>query len=217
MNNSLYFLLGWGAPIGAAIFAFVLVRSINRRDAGTEKMQQIAALIRSGAMAFLRTEYQCLAVFVAVMFVILVMFLPGNALWIGVSFLVGAVLSATAGWVGMRTATGAAVRTTAAAQTSLAGALQVAFSSGAVMGLTVVALGTLGIAVLYFLYGGLDGDGPSAIASLLGMSLGASSIALFARVGGGIFTKAADVAAGSLLRNHALGRAKPGHHRRQRR
>ena len=195
MNNSLYFLLGWGAPIGAAIFAFVLVRSINRRDAGTEKMQQIAALIRSGAMAFLRTEYQWLAVFVAVMFVILVVFLPGNALWIGVSFLVGAVLSATAGWVGMRTATGAAVRTTAAAQTSLAGALQVAFSSGAVMGLTVVALGTLGIAVLYFLYGGLDGDGPSAIASLLGMSLGASSIALFARVGGGIFTKAADVAA----------------------
>jgi len=98
MNNSLYFLLGWGAPIGAAIFAFVLVRSINRRDAGTEKMQQIAALIRSGAMAFLRTEYQWLAVFVAVMFVILVAFLPENALWIGVSFLVGAVLSATAGW-----------------------------------------------------------------------------------------------------------------------
>ena len=95
MNNSLYFLLGWGAPIGAAIFAFVLVRSINRRDAGTEKMQQIAALIRSGAMAFLRTEYQWLAVFVAVMFVILVVFLPGNALWIGVSFLVGAVLLAT--------------------------------------------------------------------------------------------------------------------------
>ena len=129
-------------------------------------------------MAFLRTEYQWLALFVAGMFVILVAFLPENALLVGVSFLVGAVLSATAGWVGMRTATGAAVRTTAAAQTSLAAALQVAFSSGAVMGLTVVALGTLGIALLYFLYGGLDGDGPSAIASLLGMSLGASSIAL---------------------------------------
>ena len=195
MNNPLYFLFGFGAPIGAAIFAFVLVRSINRRDAGTERMQQIAALIRSGAMAFLRTEYQWLAVFVAIMFGILWAFLPGNALLVGVSFIVGAVLSATAGWVGMRTATSAAVRTTAAAQTSLAAALQVAFSSGAVMGLTVVALGTLGIAVLYFLYGGLDGNGPSAIASLLGMSLGASSIALFARVGGGIFTKAADVAA----------------------
>jgi K(+)-stimulated pyrophosphate-energized sodium pump len=135
-----------------------------------------------------------LAVFVALMFGVLVAFLPGNSLLVGVSFLVGASLSATAGWVGMRTATGAAVRTTAAAQKSLAGALQVAFSSGAVMGLTVVALGTLGIALLYYLYGGLAGQGASAVESLLGMSFGASSIALFARVGGGIFTKAADVA-----------------------
>ena len=194
MDNSLYFVFGLGAPIAAAIFAFVLVRSINRRDAGSERMQQIAALIRSGAMAFLKTEYSVLAIFVAVVFVILVAFLPGNPLLVGISFLVGAALSATAGWVGMRTATGAAVRTTAAAQTSLASALQVAFSSGAVMGMTVVALGTLGIAVLYFLYGGLSGDGQSAAAALFGLSFGASSIALFARVGGGIFTKAADVA-----------------------
>ena len=194
MDNPLYLLLGFGAPIAAAIFAFVLIGSINRRDAGSERMQQISALIRSGAMAFLRTEYSVLAVFVVIMFGILVAFLPGNSLLVGVSFLVGASLSATAGWIGMRTATGAAVRTTAAAQKSLAGALQVAFSSGAVMGLTVVALGTLGIAALYLLYGGLDGEGASAIESLLGMSLGASSIALFARVGGGIFTKAADVA-----------------------
>jgi K(+)-stimulated pyrophosphate-energized sodium pump len=194
MNNPLYFVLGFGAPIAAAIFAIVLIRDINRRDAGTERMQQIAALIRSGAMAFLRTEYSVLSIFVAVMFVVLVAFLPGNSLLVGISFLVGAVLSGTAGWVGMRTATAAAVRTTAAARTSLAGALAVAFSSGAVMGLTVVALGTLGISLLYFLYGGLSGNGPSAIASLLGLSLGASSIALFARVGGGIFTKAADVA-----------------------
>ncbi|MBM63940.1 MAG: sodium-translocating pyrophosphatase [Acidobacteria bacterium] len=194
MDTSLYFLLGFGAPVGAAIFAFVLVRAINARSAGSERMQQIAALIRQGAMAFLQTEYKVLAIFVIVMFGVLVAFLPGDSLLVGVSFLVGAVLSATAGWVGMRTATGAAVRTTAAAQTSLAGALQVAFSSGAVMGMTVVALGTLGIAFLYWAYGGLDGRGDSAIASLLGMSLGASSIALFARVGGGIFTKAADVA-----------------------
>ena len=194
MNTSLYFVLGFGAPIAAAIFAFVLVRAINARPAGSEQMQQISALIRQGAMAFLQTEYKVLAVFVVVMFGVLVVFLPGDSLLIGLSFLVGAFLSAAAGWVGMRTATGAAVRTTAAAQTSLAGALQVAFSSGAVMGMTVVALGTLGISLLYWLYGGLDGQGPSAIASLLGMSLGASSIALFARVGGGIFTKAADVA-----------------------
>ena len=112
----------------------------------------------------------------------------------GVAFLAGAVLSATAGWIGMQTATSAAVRTTHAATTSLSSALRVAFSSGAVMGLTVVALGTLGIAVLYYLYGGLSGAGASAVESLFGFSLGASSIALFARVGGGIYTKAADVA-----------------------
>ena len=194
MDNPLYLVLGLGAPLVAAVFAFVLVNSINKKDAGSERMQQISALIRSGAMAFLKTEYSVLAIFVAVMFVVLVAFLPGDSLLVGVSFLVGALLSATAGWVGMRTATGAAVRTTAAAQTSLAGALQVAFSSGAVMGLTVVALGTLGIALLYLLYGGLSGEGVAAIDSLLGLSLGASSIALFARVGGGIFTKAADVA-----------------------
>ena len=194
MDNSLYVLLGVGAPVAAALFALSLIRTINAQDAGSERMRQIAALIRRGAMAFLRTEYSVLAVFVVVMFGVLVLFLPGSSFLVGVSFLVGALLSATAGWIGMRTATGAAVRTTAAAQISLAGALRVAFSSGAVMGMTVVALGTLGIALLYWLYGGLDGRGPSAIGSLLGMSLGASSIALFARVGGGIFTKAADVA-----------------------
>jgi K(+)-stimulated pyrophosphate-energized sodium pump len=194
MNNLLYVILGVGAPIAAAVFACVLVRNINAQDAGSERMQQISALIRRGAMAFLRTEYSVLTVFVVAMFGVLVTFLPGDSLLVGLSFLVGAALSATAGWIGMRTATGAAVRTTAAAQVSLAGALRVAFSSGAVMGLTVVALGTLGIALLYWLYGGLDGEGPAAIGSLLGLSLGASSIALFARVGGGIFTKAADVA-----------------------
>ena len=155
-------------------------------------MQRIAALIRSGAMAFLKTEYTVLSGFVVVMFVVLWAFVSGLT---ATAFLVGALLSASAGWIGMRTATGAAVRTTHAAKTSLSSALRVAFSSGAVMGLTVVALGTLGIAVLYYLFGGLSGAGRSAVGSLFGFSLGASSIALFARVGGGIFTKAADVAA----------------------
>ena len=116
MANPLYLVLGLGAPLVAAVFAFVLVNSINKKDAGSERMQQISALIRSGAMAFLKTEYSVLAIFVGVMFVVLVAFLPGDSLLVGVSFLVGALLSATAGWVGMRTATGAAVRTTAAAQ-----------------------------------------------------------------------------------------------------
>ncbi len=194
MEQQLYYALGWGAPVVAALFALFLIRRINGHAPGTARMQRIAALIRSGAMAFLRTEYTVLAGFVAVMFVILVLFLPGNSLLTGIAFLLGATLSASAGWVGMRTATSAAVRTTHAATESLSSALRVAFSSGAVMGLTVVALGTLGIAVLYFAYGGLSGAGPSAIESLFGFSLGASSIALFARVGGGIYTKAADVA-----------------------
>lgn len=194
MEQQLYFVFGMVAPAVAAIFAFFLIRSINSHDPGNELMQRIAALIRSGAMAFLRTEYSVLAVFVATMFIVLVLFLPQNALLTGISFLVGALLSALAGWIGMRTATGAAVRTTHAATTSLAAALRVAFSSGAVMGLTVVALGTSGVAILYYLFGGLSGNGPIAIEQLFGFSLGASSIALFARVGGGIYTKAADVA-----------------------
>ncbi len=194
MEQQLYFVLGWGAPVVAALFAYFLIRGIGGRDPGTDRMQRIAALIRAGAMAFLRTEYTVLAGFVAIMFVILVAFLPGDSWLTGIAFLVGALLSAGAGWIGMRTATSAAVRTTHAATTSLSSALRVAFSSGAVMGLTVVALGTLGIATLYYAYGGLQGAGASAVESLFGFSLGASSIALFARVGGGIYTKAADVA-----------------------
>jgi K(+)-stimulated pyrophosphate-energized sodium pump len=195
MEQSLFLIFGLGAPLCAVIFAFVLIRQINQRDAGNERMQNIAALIRSGAMAFLRVEYSVLAVFVGIMFIILAVFLPRSGMTTAISFLVGAVLSASAGWVGMRTATSAAVRTTHAAHTSLGSALRVAFCSGAVMGLTVVALGTLGIAILYSTFGGLDGSGASAIESLFGLSLGASSIALFARVGGGIYTKAADVGA----------------------
>ena len=194
MDQQLYYVLGLGAPVVSALFAAFLIRRINARAPGTARMQRIAALIRSGAMAFLKTEYTVLAGFVAVMFVVLVAFLPGNSLLTGIAFLAGALLSASAGWVGMRTATSAAVRTTHAATESLSSALRVAFSSGAVMGLTVVALGTSGITVLYSAYGGLAGAGATAIESLFGFSLGASSIALFARVGGGIYTKAADVA-----------------------
>ena len=195
MGRTLFQVFGIGAPICAGIFAFFLIKSINKRDAGSDRMRQIAGLIRSGAMAFLRVEYSVLAVFVGLMFVILAVFLPRSAVTTAVSFLTGAILSASAGWVGMWTATGAAVRTTQAAKTSMASALRVAFSSGAVMGLTVVALGTLGIAILYSAYGGLAGAGEAAVESLFGLSLGASSIALFARVGGGIYTKAADVGA----------------------
>jgi K(+)-stimulated pyrophosphate-energized sodium pump len=194
MERDLFYSLGIGGPIAAGLFAFFLIRVIAKKDAGTERMQRIAALVRAGAMAFLRVEYSVLAGFVALMFLILTFSLPGNGLQTAVSFVVGASLSALAGWIGMRTATTAAVRTTQAAKTGLAPALTVAFSSGAVMGLVVVALGTLGITLLYHFFGGLAGNGALAVEDLFGFSLGASSIALFARVGGGIFTKAADVA-----------------------
>ena len=141
MEHQLYYVLGWGAPIISALVALFLIKQINGREAGSENMQRIAALIRSGAMAFLNTEYSVLAGFVVVMFFVLAFFIGQLT---AVAFLVGAGLSATAGWIGMRTATGAAVRTTHAATDSLSSALNVAFSSGAVMGLTVVALGTLG-------------------------------------------------------------------------
>ena len=194
MTTSLFFVFGIGCPILAGVCAFFLMLKLSRAEAGTEAMQRVAGQIRKCAMAFLRIEYSFLALFVLLMFVGLITFLPSGGLRMGVSFLLGAVSSAAAGWIGMRTATTASVRTTHAARNELAGALRVAFSSGSVMGLWVVALGTLGITVLYVAFGGLNGSGLMASDHLFGFSLGASSIALFARVGGGIFTKAADVA-----------------------
>ena len=194
MERQLFLGLGFGAPLVAAVFAFILIRWIGKQDAGSDTMRRISGLIRQGAMAFLRVEYSVLAGFVLIMVILLSVFLPSHGPQTALSFVVGAALSALAGWIGMHTATTAAVRTTQAAHIGLAPALRVAFSSGAVMGLTVVALGTMGVTALYMAFGGIDGDGRAATEQLFGFSLGASSIALFARVGGGIFTKAADVA-----------------------
>ena len=194
MATSLFFVFGIGCPILAVVCALFLMLRLSRADVGTEAMQRVSEQIRKCAMAFLRIEYSILAVFVLLMFIGLVAFLPAGGLGMGVSFLLGAVSSAVAGWIGMRTATTASVRTTQAARSELASALRVAFSSGSVMGLWVVALGTLGVTLLYIAFGGLKGSGLMASDYLFGFSLGASSIALFARVGGGIFTKAADVA-----------------------
>ncbi len=190
--TTLYYILGLGGPALAILWALRLTAKINRADPGSEKMVKISCQIRAGAMAFLKTEYTYLAGFVALLFVLLGMFLPGGNGWgTAVAFVIGACASAAAGWIGMKTATSAAVRTTNAARTSLSSALDVAFSSGAVMGLVVVALGVAGITLLYDQFGG----DKNASATIFGFSLGASSIALFARVGGGIFTKAADVGA----------------------
>ena len=171
------------------IVAFFISNRIKGLSEGSELMKKIAGQIRDGAMSFLITEYKVLSVFVLVVTALLFA-AYGDGGRTAIAFVLGAVASASAGWIGMRTATGANVRTTEAARTGgIAAALDVAFSSGMVMGLTVVGLGLLGVTGLYMVWG--EGD-PTA---LFGFGLGASSIALFARVGGGIFTKAADVGA----------------------
>ena len=167
------------------VFAFVLTKRVNSVDAGTDRMKEIASAIAEGARAFLFAEYKILAIFIVVLFVVLC-FLR-NPLT-AVCFLCGAVLSIIAGYCGMTVATKANVRTANAARTNgMNKALNVAFSGGAVMGMCVAGLGLLGVAALYVITGDAD--------VLFGFSLGASSIALFARVGGGIYTKAADVGA----------------------
>ena len=167
------------------VFAFVLTKRVNSVDAGTDRMKEIASAIAEGARAFHFAEYRILAIFIVVLFVVLC-FLR-NPLT-AVCFLCGAVLSIIAGYCGMTVATKANVRTANAARTSgMNKALNVAFSGGAVMGMCVAGLGLLGVAGLYVITGDAD--------VLFGFSLGASSIALFARVGGGIYTKAADVGA----------------------
>ena len=185
----------------ALLFAFWRSRWINSRDAGDERMIKIAGHIRDGAMAFLGREYRVLAIFVVVVASLLA-FLnrgqEGSSWLIGLSVLVGASCSGLAGFIGMRVATAANVRTAAAARTSLNRALEIAFAGGAVMGFSVVGLAILGLSLLFLLYSRLFADAgglSQTITVLAGFSFGASSIALFARVGGGIYTKAADVGA----------------------
>lgn len=166
-------------------------------------MARIAKNISDGAMAFLKAEYKVLSIFVLAVAVLLIFKGQSDAEstpLVAVSFVVGALLSALAGFIGMRIATKANVRTTNAARTSLNKALEVAFSGGAVMGLGVVSLGVIGISVLLIVFSSIyDMDSQGGLIVILnvisGFSLGASSIALFARVGGGIYTKAADVGA----------------------
>ena len=169
----------------ALVFAAWKTSVVSKADAGTERMREIAESISDGARAFLFAEYKILVIFVAVLFVLIGLFIT----WLtAVCFLIGAVFSVCAGYVGMNVATKANVRTAAAAKASgMNKALGIAFSGGSVMGMCVVGLGLLGCAGIYAVTGNVE--------ILTGFSLGASSIALFARVGGGIYTKAADVGA----------------------
>ncbi|MEM1247315.1 MAG: sodium-translocating pyrophosphatase [Acidobacteriota bacterium] len=189
--------------VAALLFAWIRSMWINKQDAGDGKMVEIAGHIRDGAMAFLGREYRVLVIFVIIAASGLAFANASreDSSWlIGVSMVAGAFCSGLAGFIGMRVATAANVRTAAAARNNLNTALAVAFSGGAVMGFAVVGLGLLGLSVLYLVYTGMfDGSNNEglgrAITVLTGFSFGASSIALFARVGGGIYTKAADVGA----------------------
>jgi K(+)-stimulated pyrophosphate-energized sodium pump len=170
---------------------------VSKQEVGTERMARIAKAISEGAMAFLRAEYRVLAIFVLAVAILLGISgtAEGSSPLIALSFVVGALSSALAGFIGMRVATKANVRTTHAARTSLGKALEVAFAGGSVMGMGVVGLGVLGLGVLFLVYTNIGWDINKVITVITGFSFGASSIALFARVGGGIYTKAADVGA----------------------
>ncbi|KUO50316.1 MAG: potassium transporter [Desulfitibacter sp. BRH_c19] len=190
------FPLEYLAPIAGVLalaFAFVLINRVNSADPGTENMQEIAAAIQEGAMAFLKRQYTTLIVFVLILAVIIVVagyMTPGSGSLqpaTALAFIIGALCSGVAGYIGMSVATRANVRTANAAQTSANSALGIAFSGGAVMGMSVVGLGLLGLGIVHIIF-----DNPQIVN---GFALGASSIALFARVGGGIYTKAADVGA----------------------
>ena len=190
----------------ALVYALIKSSWVNKQDPGNEKMIEIGTAVREGAMAFLSREYKVLAVFVVAVGALLFF---GNLsdggtsdIWektelVAVSFVVGALCSGLAGFFGMRVATAANNRTTQAARKSLNSALGVAFAGGSVMGMSVVGLGVIGLSALFYLYGGLNEgvDLQKVMTILSGFAMGASSIALFARVGGGIYTKAADVGA----------------------
>ncbi|PKL89802.1 MAG: sodium-translocating pyrophosphatase [Ignavibacteriae bacterium HGW-Ignavibacteriae-2] len=182
----------------ALIYSLFKSRWIDKQSAGTDKMIEISKHIREGAIAFLKTEYKVLFIFVVTIAVLLAISNYSNkeSSWlIAVSFVVGALCSALAGFLGMMAATKSNVRTTNAARSGLGPALKIAFSGGSIMGMNVVGLGILGLSLLFIIYSNLDWDIYRIINVLSGFSLGASSIALFARVGGGIYTKAADVGA----------------------
>ncbi len=193
----------WTIPLGgliALLFAAFLYFRVSKQDPGNSKIRELTKAIREGAMAFLNSEYKVLTVFVSIVAILLFIasFIEGSNIEIGlpIAFIIGAILSALSGNIGMRMATMANGRTAEGTKSSLAKGLSIAFSSGAVMGMCVVGLGVLGVFSLFFMFTQFfDFTVVTATNMLFGFGFGASSIALFARVGGGIYTKAADVGA----------------------
>src|SRR5690554_6583137 len=206
MSKFIMYLPAILAVIGL-IFMAIKMSWVKKQDPGTEKMQSISKSIKEGALAFLAAEYRLLVIFVIIASVALFgvsMIVPSTHWIIVVAFIIGAIFSAFAGNIGMRIATDANSRTAEAAKTSLPKALQVSFGGGTVMGLGVAGLAVLGMSVfaLFFIGQFITGDSSNfynemtvVLEALAGFSLGAESIALFAQIGGGIYTKAADVGA----------------------
>lgn len=188
-NYDFIILIGGGFALLGLIFAFFVANSLRKKDVGDEKLKELSGHIRDGANAFLNSEYKVIVFFIVGIVVLLAILSIALGLnWkIIPAFLIGALFSASAGNIGMRIATMANAKTAWACKEGKEKGLRVAFNSGSVMGLTVVGLGLFGVSFLYFIFGDVD--------MLFGFGFGASSIALFARVGGGIYTKAADVGA----------------------
>jgi len=201
LTNTLLYLIPFTGVIGL-LYTFYRSSWVAKQDPGNEKMQKIAGHIAEGAMAFLKAEYKILIWFVVAVAGLLALTADSNLSHpiVGLSFVVGALCSALAGFIGMKVATKANVRTANAARTGLGKALEIAFAGGSVMGMGVVGLGVLGLGTLFLVFHTMFGTDTAenlnrVITILTGFSFGASSIALFARVGGGIYTKAADVGA----------------------
>ncbi|NNF33813.1 MAG: sodium-translocating pyrophosphatase [Saprospiraceae bacterium] len=194
-QNLVYAIPAFG--VLALLYTFWKSSWVSGQEVGTDKMARIALNISEGAMAFLKAEYKVLSIFVvAVAIILAISSNTEDSSWmVAISFILGAICSALAGFIGMKVATKANVRTTNAARTGLGKALEVAFAGGSVMGLGVVGLGVLGLGTLFLVYSNMGWDINKVITVITGFSFGASSIALFARVGGGIYTKAADVGA----------------------
>ena len=201
MENLIYLIPAAG--VVALLFTYIKSAWVAKQEVGTEKMAKIAGFIAEGAMAFLRAEYKVLSIFVILVAILLGIqgsMTENSSPLVALSFIMGALCSGLAGFIGMKVATKANVRTANAARHSLGKALEVAFTGGSVMGLAVVGLGVLGLSSLFIAYSSYFGTETQAnvnqvITVITGFSFGASSIALFARVGGGIYTKAADVGA----------------------